>query len=495
MNLVTKTVLKEHIGPFFAGIGTIVFIFLLNIVFRDLGRLLGRGLPFKIILQFFYLNMAWIIALAVPMSVLLASMMAFGRLSADNEITALKASGVHFFSLLSPVLVAACILTLIMIPFNNNVLPEFNHQWRMLYSDVSQTRPTLTLEPDVFFNEIPQFSVLVRRVKEKGTVLEDIIVNDMRDPRLNQTIMAKSGKFAFIKDEGRMIMTLFDGEIHDVEKNNLENYRRMKFKKHTFSIVISDAVLKHSAEVPRGDREKSAGMMRRDIQEYMDAIARNEENIKSCVSMDLRGLFPGKYSSSERSGQGSRAGYNPFWMRLENLIQLVQPNQGLNFIKAPIVTQLWPIRQILKNSGSVDSPNEFRIEHMRQRIWGECNSIRISRETVASWWVEIHKKFSIPVACFVFVMVGAPLGIRIRQSGLAMAGLMSIVFYLIFWSFLIGGEELADRMILNPAVAMWTPNAVVGLAGIVLIIQTSREENLSVWLKRMVFWIKGMKKR
>jgi lipopolysaccharide export system permease protein len=494
MKLVTKTVLKEHIGPFLAGIGTIVFVFLLNIVFRDLGRLLGRGLPFIIIFKFFYLNMAWIIALAVPMSVLLASLMAFGRLSADNEITALKASGVHFYTLLSPVLMAAGILALIMIPFDNNVLPEFNHQWRNLYSDVSQTRPTLTLEPDVFFNDIPQFSILVRRVKEKGSLLEDIIVNDMRDPRFNKTIMAKRGKFNFLKDEGRMVMTLFDGEIHDIEKSNLENYRRMRFKKHTFSIMVSDAVLRHSAEAPRGDREKTAGMMRNDIREYRDALSRNEENIRSSVFLDLSGIFPKMDDFQKTSIFEESCFYNTFGIHLHDLNRLIQHEHGLIFSKHLLDAHPWLIRRPLKSGIIADSPDGFRVERMRQRIWGEANAMRISREAIASRWVEIHKKFSIPVACLVFVIVGAPLGVQIRQSGLAMAGLMSIVFYMIFWSFLIGGEELADRMILNPALAMWAPNVIVGLAGILLMVQTGREESFLYWIKRLKTRIKGIKK-
>ncbi len=446
MTIITKTLLKEHVWPFLFGIATIVFVFLLNIVFRDMGRLLGRGLPFKIVFEFFYLNLAWIIALAVPMSALLSSLMAFGRLSSDNEITALKASGVHFYRLIFPIIIAATVLMIIMVIFNNLVLPEFNHRWRILFSDISRTRPTLSLEPDVFFDDIPNYTILVHRVKEKSNQLEGIVINDTRDANFAKTIVARKGQFVFLKEEERMVMTLYSGEIHEIEKENLANYRRMKFEKQSFSIVVSDVVLKRSNTERRGDREKSASMMVQDIKKNAQVLSENEQNIRHMVLSDMKGVFPRRIVGDKESFSAS--------MNLK-------------------VTDL------------------LRMERMLQIIQGEKSVIRGYKKAIASLRVEIQKKFSIPVACLVFVLVGAPLGVLVRQSGLATAGWMSIIFYLIYWSFLIGGEQLADRMILNPLLAMWAPNVIVGVAGIVLVVQTATERSFLILVKRMGTWIKG----
>jgi lipopolysaccharide export system permease protein len=451
MTLVTKTVLKEHIGPFFSGVATIVFVFLLNVVFRDLGRLLGKGLPVKVVFEFFYLNMAWILALAVPMSVLLASLMAFGRLSSDNEITALKASGVHFFRLLSPVLVAATVLTFLMVLFNNNVLPEFNHRWRQLYAAISQTRPTLSLEEDVFFNEVPNYTLLVHHIKDKNNELEGIVVNDSRDPKFNKTIVAERGQFLFIKEEGRMVLTLVNGEIHEIEKDRLENYRRMKFEKQTFSLAVSDAVLKRINTENRGDREKTAGMIRRDIRERAKILSEHEQNIRDAVKSDLASIFP----DSIHRGPSVRA----------------------------------------ISEGNAKEANSVRIERLVQTILGEKRVVREYKRQIHSLEVEFQKKYSIPFACLIFVLVGAPLGVMIRQSGIATAGWMSIVFYMIYWSFLIGGEQLADRMLLNPAVAMWAPNAVVGIAGVLLVIRTTKETSFGILAGRLGLFIRRQRTR
>lgn len=215
MRLITNNIIREHIGPFIFSLSTIVFVFLLNIIFRDLGRLIGKGLPVRIILEFIFLNMAWIAALAIPMAVLMATLMAFGRMSQDNEITALKSSGVNLYRIIRPIFLLSILLTLGMERFNNIVLPEFNHRLNQLYVDISKKRPTATIEPNVFFNELEDFSLLVNKIKEDS--LEGIYINDKRDPKFSRRIIAKKGILKFIEEEERLVFDLRDGEFHEME--------------------------------------------------------------------------------------------------------------------------------------------------------------------------------------------------------------------------------------------------------------------------------------
>lgn len=211
MKILTKYILREHAGPFIFGIATIVFVFLLNIVFRDLGRILGKGLPIAIILQFFGLNLAWILALAVPMAVLIASLMAFGQLASDREIDAMKAGAVPVHRLFRPVLGAAGLLAVIMVQFNNTILPEFNHRLKMLYYDITRTKPAISLDPSVFYNDIPNYSILVQKIDQKKNVLRGVFINDTSDPRYNKTVVAESGNLIFLKQEENRIYIIQRG--------------------------------------------------------------------------------------------------------------------------------------------------------------------------------------------------------------------------------------------------------------------------------------------
>lgn len=446
MSIVTRYVLKEHAGPFFFGILTIAFVFLLNLIFRDLGRLLGKGLPAMIILEFFVLNMAWILALAVPMSVLVATLMTFGRMSSDNEIAALKAGGVHLYRLIAPIIIIALILTFGMERFNNSVLPEFNHRVRMLYSAISKKRPTLALEPHVFFDDIPDYSMLVQELDEETNDIRGVIINDYSDPKRSKTIIAESGVLSFSPSQERMVFTLYNGEIHDVALDDLEKYRRLQFEQQVISIAVPNMVLKRRESQHRGDREKTAEMMKADIARNRKAINHRREQIHAHAEQDLRSLFPeALWSDSivqvEKSDKSATARF--------------QPQRGRNATRST--------------------------QNILNQIQGELKVIQGHKRSIRKMLVELHKKYSIPVACLVFVLVGAPLGIMARQGGMAVGGTLSMIFFLVYWAFLIGGEQLGDRGIVSPQVAMWSPNIVVGLAGIYLVIHSVRETTFIPW--------------
>jgi lipopolysaccharide export system permease protein len=442
MTIITKYILKEHVSPFFFGLGTIVFIFLLNVLFRDLGRLLGKGLPAGIIIEFFIFNMAWIVALAIPMSVLIATLMAFGRLSSENEIAALKASGVHFYRLLIPVLVVSLILAIGLERFNNCVLPDFNHQLRLLYSDISRKRPSLTLEPNVFFDDIPNYNLLVQEIDEKRDILKGIIINDTSDPSFNKTIIAERGRLHFSKEREQLVFSLFNGEVHEVDQKSLEDYRRLIFENQTIYIPVTNMVLKRSDSQHRGDREKSAAMMRKDVQSHREAIDQKHEHIQKIVQKDLSELFPEEIWRKESTESSS---------------EQVLPSYEYRAIHVS------------------------RVNRILMQIQGEMGGLGGYLKSMSRLQVEIEKKYSIPAACLVFVLIGAPLGIMARQGGIGVGGGLSTIFFLIYWAFLIGGEQLADRRLVHPIVAMWSPNLVVGVGGIYLVVRAVKEVKFIPW--------------
>jgi len=451
MMIITRYIIKEHVGPFFLGLATITFAFLLNIVFRELGKLLGKGLPTTVILEFFVLNMAWILALAIPMAVLISTLMAFGRLSADNEIAALKASGVHLYRLIAPILILAALLAAGMERFNNCVLPDVNHRTRLLTRDISRKRPTLKLEPNVFFNEIDNYSVLVKEIK-KDDLLISILINDQSDSRFNRTIIAEKGRLTFSENPEGLKFTLLNGEIHSVEKAHLENYQREMFQKREMWIDVSNMVLKRQESEHRGDREKSADMMRQDIKNNMDVITDRKDRTRQSVRSHLADVFPNLVLSDSSRQHSPSPGYKR-------------------------TTTQTPKR---------------RINKIQQQIESNFITIEQTKRSNSQLSVEIEKKYSIPVACIVFILIGAPLGIMARQGGLALAGGLSLVFFLVYWTFLIGGEQLADRRIIGPVAAMWAPNILVGLAGLYLVIHSVREITFIPW-DRWAGWFRRLR--
>ena len=184
---------------------------------KFIDQLVGKGLSAWVIIELVGLNLAWMLVLAVPMSVLVAVLMAFGDLSSKNEITAMKASGSSLYRMMAPVLLAGICVGGLLVWFNNVVLPESNHRLKVLTGDVRRKRPTLALIDGVFSQEIQGYSILVRKVSQKSNDLQGITIYDFTNPAVNVTVTAERGRISFSPDFRKLIMDLEQGEIHQLD--------------------------------------------------------------------------------------------------------------------------------------------------------------------------------------------------------------------------------------------------------------------------------------
>jgi len=444
MYILQRYIIRQHIGPFLFGFFIITLLWILNLLFTRLGKLLSRGLSIGVILEFFFLNLAWIIALTVPMAVLMACLMAFGRMSSDHEITAIKASGISLYRVITPVIISAIVICLVLIWFNNNVLPDSNHRLALLMRDIHKKRPTITLEPGIIYRDIPNIHLLVQNVQEEEhlSYVQGVLIYDRSDPKINKTITAKHGEILVEENSGIFRITLYDGEMHEIPLEKLETYRRLHFPKLILTIPIPDMVLTRSDSEYRSDREQSAQMMMAEVNKNKDSISKQQQDLHAYLQTHFQKYF------------------------------LLSEKVAENPQNSMAVRKSKPIKFSLKNS----LKKEIRVNNnILNRIISSKQIINNYLVANSRLLVEVHKKYSIPFACIVFALIGAPLGIMARRGGMAIGGGISLLFFLIYWSFLIGGEELADRRLLSPFWAMWMANILVGGAGIYLVFHTVKE--------------------
>jgi len=451
MYILSRHILRQHIGPFLFGFFIITLLFMLNLVFKELARILSKGLDFWVVLEFFVLNLAWIVALAVPMSVLMASLMAFGQLSADNEITAIKASGISLYRIILPVFLVAAGLTIFLIWFNNEVLPDSNHRLRLLARDITIKKPTVNLEPGYLYHEIPDLSIRVDRLVEQENLskVTGVLIYDKTDQDVSKTVIAERGEIFVNKKTGLLQITLYDGESHELNIDKLENYNRIQFEKYAITIPIPNMVLQRSESGYRGDREQSAKMMRQEINNNIKLIEKRRQNLLTFIESQIYRYIPNKENKA-----------------------IKQTEKNLTTMLSHL------LNESLKNSPRVNLSLKKQIRIHRnvlQRIKGERDINQGYALTNNKLLVEIYKKYSIPFACIVFVLIGAPLGIMARRGNIAVGGGISLIFFIIYWIFLIGGEELADRDMLSPFLSMWLANFIVGAFGLYLLIRTAKE--------------------
>ncbi len=406
----------ENIKLFFVAIVVITFVMMLDRLIDLMNIIIEKQLDILTIISLFTLSLPYILALSVPLAVLTSSIMAFGRMSVDQEITAAKACGINIYKKIIPLYVVAMILSLGMAYFNDFILPETNHQLKNLLIRVTYKRPISAIAPGTFtfLNNITLFVRGIENNEFKG-----VIIYNRENSAFPSTITAEKGKISFIDGGMAIKITLFNGEMHERDEKDPQKYQVRYFKK--YSIVRNDLGFDfdNTSSDYRGDREMSSTQIKQLVSDKEKDISRLNIELK-----DLR----------DKVSQFSKKSNNDDYI-LE---------------RKKFVT-------MLKLKQSEKDENE--------------KSIRM-------FTVEIHKKYSFAFACFIFFIIGAPIGMMTKSSGIGMAFSVSTLIFLIFYSMIVGGEELADRAIVTPALAMWLPNAILLVIGLILSYTNYNEKSL-----------------
>jgi lipopolysaccharide export system permease protein len=310
--LTYRYLLRAHIGPFVFSLCTLMFLFVLQFVMKFIDQLIGKGLSAWIIIELIALSLAWMVVLAVPMSVLVATLMAFGEMSSKNEITAMKASGLSIYRMLAPVMVAAIGIAIALVWFNNYVLPEANHQAKTLMIDIRKKKPTLNLVPGLFSQDIAGYSILVRKVFETSNDLEGVTLYDYTDPNTNVVITAERGRISFSPDYRKVIMDLSHGEIHEIELAKMSSYRKLRFEKHRIVMNAEGFEFERSSQeaFSRGDRELSAQVMSGIVDSLHRARNEIEAKLHATLLDDVDRMIKGIPSTIPYYGS-MQGGQNP----------------------------------------------------------------------------------------------------------------------------------------------------------------------------------------
>ncbi len=459
-HILDRYILRSHIGPYLFGLSIITFIFIMDFIFKYLDLFIGKGVDFFVVLEFFVLSLGHMFALIIPMAVMPATLMAFGQLAAENEITAMKASGISLYRMILPVLGAAVVLTAALVYYQNFVLPESNHRLMNLMIDIGKMKPTLEIKENIVSDAIKGYTILVREKNDKTGEIKDVQIRENKPGGVPTFIIAASGKMSFLEQENVLRFELEDGEIHEMpDPNDITTYRRTSFKNFVLNIQDTDRTLQRSERTHRGDREMSARMMSDKIEEIRENIASVEEYMNQTAVKQ----YVEKLQSVEPEA-------------VELLKEEDRPQSP--------DTDVRPLTD--RGAGSKDA--EMRV---MQLLENEVHIVESNTSQIYRYGVEIHKKYSIPFSCIIFVLLGAPLAIRSGKKGMTMSIGFSILFFLIYYIFLIGGEKLADRRIVAPWISMWLPNIVLLTAAIVLLHNTVRETTTINWervnvLKRLL---------
>ncbi|HJU67223.1 MAG TPA: LptF/LptG family permease [Gemmatimonadaceae bacterium] len=525
MKILRHYVLREHAGPFFFALATLTSLFLLNQVARHFGDLVGKGLGGAVIGEFFALSIPFIIAMTTPMAVLIATLYAFSRLAAENEITALRASGVGMTRILLPVIFAGAFFAMLMVAFNDQVLPRTNHRLRKLQTDIARKKPTFALREQVI-NEVSPGKLFLRTMKidEADDLMRDVMIIDLSDPLRRRTIHADSGRMGMSKNMSDLELTLYDGYSQEIPKEEPGKLQRLFFNVDFIRVRgVADTLQRTEEDAYKSDREMSVCEMQEQVsqasREYETARFHMEEALAASARRAATGEPPHPTAAPESLESQEPFGLGRLYCdAVAAITRLVQPDSAMAAQQVPQLDSVVrtpgarrPAQQtarrrpdsvVVETAGVTD---RRRRDAERRRSLGIAPSaglppsaenfssatlhlgpgepldpfigqlelmsarMRDSRQVMNRYDVEIQKKFALAFACIVFVMIGAPIALRFPRGGVGLVIGASVGIFALYYIGLVGGEALADRLIMGPFLAMWLTNLLfLGIAALLL---------------------------
>jgi lipopolysaccharide export system permease protein len=508
LKILTKYVLREHLTPLVFSLSALTSLLLLNYVAKRLGELVGKDLPWTVIAEFLLLSVPFTVALTLPMAVLISTLHAFSRLASENEITAFKASGISMQRLMWPVFVAGLFITVGMVCFNDQVLPAANHRLTTLTNDIARKKPTFALKEQVI-NEVSPGKLFLRAVHlDRATNrMRDVTIFDLSNPQNRRTIRADSGLLGLSGDQRDLNLTLFDGQMVELNtQTDPTRLQRMFFRHDLLKVKgIGNSLERDTVGGEKSDREMTVCELQRRVErsaqlrdssykqlKLMDPKAAKELKPRP-VTGGLGRLYCSAFyrladarAAKPAAAAPAKASIFPF-EPVDQQAQVPAPPAAQS--PAPVPVQA-PMSQsgeqkLAPSSGMVrEAPMGTPITVADQSgtsVLAEGIKLQMgnAQQTIDGNQVEIEKKFAIAAACSIFVLLGAPIALRFPRGGVGMTIGVSLGVFGLYYVGLTAGEAVARRGLLSPFLSMWAANFVLLLVGLVLTARLGREGTTS----------------
>ncbi len=494
-------------------------LLLLNYVAKQLPQLVGKELGWTVIAEFIVLSLPFTVAMTLPMAVLVSTLHAFSRLAADSEITACKASGMALPRLMAPVIASGLVLSLIMVWFNDQVMPAANYQLQTLSNDIARKKPTFALRPQVINQVSPVLFLRAGHLASGSSEMRDVTIYDFSDNQRRRTIRAKSGHVELSRDGRDLILSLTDGSTTEVSRLEPERLQRVFFRTSSVKVRgIGNDLERNTSGGEKSDREKTVCELEAQMQLAVltrDSVFKGMGTLDSTAARTIGNprVLAGSgtvYCRMVRAfrrlsvpgvpGVPSVAQAHAATLpsRLQDSARVAIQNSSATIppaAQAPAQSVVPPAPTVAPSSGE-PSPDDLAqrpmlVEGMKLQL---ANSQRI----IDGNQVEIEKKFAIATACMVFALLGAPIAFRFPRGGVGMTIGVSLGVFGVYYCGLIAGEELARRGHLPAFVAMWATNAILLAIGLFLTARLGHEGTTtrgSEWSDQVGRWMDRLRLR
>jgi lipopolysaccharide export system permease protein len=423
-----KLILKSFLGPFIVTFFIAFFVLMMQSLWKYIDDLVGKGLDFLTICQFLWYASASLLVLAMPIAILISSIMTFGNLGESFELVAIKSSGISLLRFMRPLMWVSIFLCGITFLFANYVIPYANLKFITLYSDIYLKKPAFDLKEGVFFTYIPNYAIKISKKDDDGKTIHNIIIFEQGNSLQDNCIVAEKGVMKISDDENYLEFNLENGYRYQ-ERGNLNDsnteYTKLAFK--NFKKLFDLSVLKKQQTNDSIFSKNFKMLSVSQLSENIDSLNLDLNKIDSILSIQVNPIF--RYNNISKQKWNATINENKKLTYL-NFI----PDSVSATVKQLALGKASDIKTILQQNALEKDAKE--------------KDIRLHE-------MEWHRKFSISMACLILFFIGAPLGAIIRKGGLGLPLVFAIIFFLIFHLLNMFGEKFLKEGILSPANGMW----------------------------------------
>lgn len=422
-----------------------MFILIMQFFWVYIDDLMGKGLSVWVIFELLFYVSASLIPLALPLSILLSSLMTFGNFAENNELTALKSSGFALIRIMRPLTVIVAIIAMATCYFSNYIIPVANLKWHSLIYDIQNTKLSNLITPGVYTSEIDGYTLKV--YKDKDGNFSNITIHDHTDPKALKTIKAKKTQIYRSENGNHLFFDLSDGSIfEETDLNNPElpegvtptrnehPDRLSTFKRATYRLNVTGISLKRSDQEIFQDKYEMLNVFQ--IGKATDSLEKRKAYITKQFVQSIKGSF-GTFSASNQNRQKQPI-TDPMIMEsttapasFESLTKTDKKQ-----LRQEVITKLYQINENVRNH--------------------ENFMVTLEHEN-AQYWIEFHRKFALTYTILVLFFVGAPLGAVVRRGGFGAPVVIAALIFMLYFIIYSIGDNLADTYVIAPWIGMWLP--------------------------------------
>ncbi len=445
MKILYRFILKSFAGPLVLTFIIALFVLMMQFLWKYIDDLVGKGLSWYLIVKMMGLATITLIPMALPLAILLASIMTFGNLAENHELVALKAAGLSLPRIMSSLIVLNIVISIAAFFFSNNMLPYVNLKMGSLLYDIRTAKPALNIPQDVFYNGIDGYSIRFGVKKPDQESIENIMIYDHTANQGNVKVyLAKRGRMKMSSDKHYLVLNLYDGNGYtEMSDNPQQRFSRPlltdNFKSQTLYLDLSSFKFSRTNEdLFKYNYEMMNMHQLRTSADSLDRLLnKNKKNFYTTLNTDYLG--PARFTN--RMQQPSK--YAP----------------GMNRISVLDLAS-----ELARNAKTVISTADDEFKEMQ--------------DSIARREIEWQRKITFSVACFILFFIGAPLGAIIKKGGLGMPVVVSTLFFILFYILSITGEKFAREQVTSVITGMWAPSVILFPIGIFLTYKASMDSAL-----------------